>query len=156
MLDGSDVVRPPCEGAASVERGARGDAHLLGGGNMSKTFIVFFVQALIATTAFAQASDPGAFADAAQNALVQQYCEKDGRFMQCLGVDIKKDSARCADLMRGNWRFCRSTFMMTAPASIPPADARTYGDNLAECVRSGAISAAGKSAGAVGLCMSAQ
>jgi hypothetical protein len=127
---------------------------------MTKTFIAFlFVQAAIATAALAQGAgptDPAAFADATQNALVQQYCEKDGRFMQCLGVDIRKDGARCADLVRGNWRFCRSTFMMTAPASIPQADARTYGDNLAECLRNGAIAAAGKSAGAVSQCMGAR
>jgi hypothetical protein len=123
---------------------------------MSKTFIAFFAQGLIATAAFAQgagSTDPAAFADATQKALVQEYCQKDGRFMQCLGVDIKKESARCADLVRGNWNFCRRTFMMTAPASIPLIDARTYGDNLAECLRSGAIAAAGKSAGPVALCM---
>jgi hypothetical protein len=123
---------------------------------MTKTFIAFFVQASIATAALAQgagSTDPAAFADATQKALVQQHCEKDGRFMQCLGVDIRKDGARCADLVRGNWRFCRSTFMMTAPASIPQADARTYGDNLAECLRNGAIAASGKSAGAVAQCM---
>jgi hypothetical protein len=123
---------------------------------MTRTFIAFFVQASIATAAFAQGAgptDPAALADATQKALVQEYCQKDGRFMQCLGVDIRKDSARCADLVRGNWAFCRSTFMMTAPGSIPQADARAYGDNLAECLRNGAIAAAGKSAGAVGQCM---
>jgi hypothetical protein len=124
---------------------------------MSKTFIALSIQALVATSAFAQVSgptDPAAFADATQRALVQEHCQKDGRFMRCLGVDIGKDAARCAELMRGSWAFCRSTFMMTAPAAIPQADARTYGDNLAECLRSGAITAAGKSAGAVGQCMS--
>ena len=33
------------------------------------------------------------------------------------------------------------------------ADARTYGDNLSDCLRNGAIVSAGKSAGTVGLCM---
>jgi hypothetical protein len=123
---------------------------------MSRTFIAFSVQALIATAAFAQGAgptDPAAFADATQKALAQQYCQQDGRFMQCLGVDIKKDGARCAELVRGSWAFCRSTFLMTAPSSIPQSDARSYGDNLAGCVRNGALDAAGKSAGEVDACM---
>jgi hypothetical protein len=126
---------------------------------MSRTIIAFLVQASIATAAFAQGAgpiDPAAFADATQRALVQQYCQQDGRFMQCLGVDIRKDAARCAELVGSNGSFCRSSFMMTAPASIPQADARTYGDNLAECLRSGAIAAAGKAAGAVAQCMGAR
>jgi hypothetical protein len=73
--------------------------------------------------------------------------------MQCLGVDIKKDGPRCAELVRGNWAFCRSTFLMTAPTSIPQENARSYSDNLAGCVRNGAIAAAGKSAGEVDACM---
>lgn len=126
---------------------------------MSKTFIALSIQILVATSAFAQGAapiDPAAFADATQKALVQQHCQQDGRFMQCLGVDIRKDAARCAELVGSNGAFCRSSFMMTVPASIPPAEARTYGDNLAECLRSGAIAAAGKPAGAVAQCMSAR
>ncbi|HZR69536.1 MAG TPA: hypothetical protein VFB01_10855 [Burkholderiales bacterium] len=124
---------------------------------MMRTFIALLVQAVLAGTALAQGAgasmEPAALADGTQKALVQQYCDKDGRFMRCLGVDIKKDAARCADLVRGNWVFCRRTFMMTAPASIPASDARGYTDNLADCLRSGAIAAAGKSAGAVDQCM---
>ena len=119
---------------------------------MCKTFIALVAQAILVTAAFAQTA-PAAFADATQKALAQQYCQTDGRFMQCLGVDIMKDAARCTELLRSNWAFCRSTFMMTAPASIPQADAASYSDNLAGCVRSGAIAAAGKSAGAVEVCM---
>ena len=120
-----------------------------------KTLIGVAVQAVVVTVAFAQGGPIGsaAFAEAAQKALVQEYCESDGRFMQCLGVDVKKDGTRCAELMRGNWSFCRSTFMMTAPASIPQEDARAYRDNLAGCLRSGAIAAVGKSAGSVDVCM---
>jgi hypothetical protein len=122
-----------------------------------RIFIAFLVQAALATAAFAQGAggtvSPAAVAEAAQKALVQQHCEKDGRFMQCLGVDIKKDAGRCAELLRSNWAFCRSTFMMTAPSTIPLADASSYSDNLAGCVRSGAIGAAGKAAGAVEACM---
>ena len=130
---------------------------LEGGIDMLRTLIVFSMQAFMATAALAQgaaSTAPAAFAEETQKALVQEYCQKDPRFMQCLGVDIKKDAARCADLVRGNWAFCRSNFMMTAPASIPAADARSYGDNLSECLRNGAINAAGKTAGAVGVCMS--
>jgi hypothetical protein len=126
------------------------------GTDMIRMLTAFFVQLSIATAACAQgalATDPAALADATQKALVQQYCQQDGRFMRCLGIDIAKDAARCAELVRSNWAFCRSNFMMTAPGSIPQADARTYGDNLADCLRSGAIAAAGKSAGAVGACM---
>jgi hypothetical protein len=123
---------------------------------MSRTFIALFAQILLAGAALAQGAggaDPASFADATQKAVIQQYCEKDGRLMHCLGVDISKARARCADLVRSKWAFCRSTFMMTAPESIPLADARTYGDNLSDCLRNGAIVSAGKSAGTVGLCM---
>jgi len=112
--------------------------------------------AAFAATAQAQSGGtaPAAFVEEAQKALIQQYCDKDPRFMQCLGVDAKKEGARCAELMRSNWGFCRSTFMMTAPAAIPASDARGYTDNLADCLRNGAIAAAGKPAGAVASCMS--
>jgi hypothetical protein len=126
---------------------------------MVRTLIALLVQALLVGTALAQGAggmDPASLADGTQKALVQQYCEKDGRFMDCLGVDIRKDAARCAELVRGKWAFCRSTFMMTAPGSIPASDARGYTDNLADCLRNGAIVAAGKSAGAVSQCMSAR
>jgi len=119
---------------------------------MGKIFIVLAAHAVFATAAFAQTA-PAAFADATQKALVQQYCEKDPRFMQCLGVDVRKEGARCADLMRSNWAFCRSTFMMTAPASVSAADARSHSDNLEGCMRTGAIAATGKAAGAVEACM---
>ncbi len=123
---------------------------------MSRMFIVFSVQAFMAGAALAQgapATAPAAFAEATQKALVQQYCQNDGRFMQCLGVDIKKDGARCADLVRSNWSFCRSTFLMTAPSSIPQSDARAYGDNLADCLRAGAVAASGKSGTEVNTCV---
>lgn len=119
--------------------------------------IACFMLAVHAGAALAQGAAsmaPAAFAEETQKALVQEYCQKDGRFMQCLGVDIKKEGARCAELVRSNWAFCRSNFMMTAPSSIPQADARSYGDNLADCLRAGAVAASGKSAGAVGVCMS--
>ena len=121
---------------------------------MGKAIIIIalLAQSIQVTAAFAQTA-PAAFADAAQKTLAEQYCEKDGRFMQCLGVDIKKDGAQCIKLMRSNWSFCRSTFLMTSPASIPPADARSYIDNLATCARSGAIAASGKPAGEVDACM---
>jgi hypothetical protein len=121
---------------------------------MGKRYIALLAQALLVAAAHAQ-TPPAAFAEAAQKSLVQQYCDKDGRFMECLGVDIKKDAARCAELIRSNWAFCRSTFMMTAPSSIPASDARSYGDNLADCARTGAVAASGKSAGAVDACMAA-
>ena len=123
---------------------------------MSRTFTVLFMQAVMATAALAQGAGPtgpAAFAEATQKALVQQYCQNDARFMQCLGVDIRKDGARCADLIRSNWAFCRSTFLMTAPASIPQADVRSYEDNLADCLRSGAVAASGKTGTAVNTCV---
>ena len=123
---------------------------------MIRILIALLVHAVLVGTALAQgagAVDPASLADGTQKALVQQYCDKDGRFMGCLGVDIKKDAARCADLVRGNWAFCRRTFMMTAPASIQASDARGYTDNLADCLRAGAVAAAGKSQGAVDQCM---
>jgi len=122
---------------------------------MSHTWIAFLLQTILVTLAFAQGgtTDSAAFADAAQKALVQRYCEKDGRFMQCLGVDIRKDAARCAELVRSNWGFCRSTFLMTAPASIPQGDARSYSDNLASCLSDGAVAASGKSGAAVNTCV---
>jgi hypothetical protein len=58
------------------------------------------------------------FIDVFENKSVEQYCVKDDRYMQCLGVDIRKNKDRCIELVRRGASECKQRILSVMPESI--------------------------------------
>jgi len=96
-----------------------------------------------------------AFLDFAESRMTQYYCERDGTYMQCLGVDIRSNNSRCVDLVRQGARECRQRLLPGMPASVPEGpEFNRYAGEFSRCLGLTIISVSGKPFNEVDKCLS--
>jgi hypothetical protein len=95
-----------------------------------------------------------AFLDFAEGRMTQYYCDRDGTYMKCLGVDIRSDRGRCAELVRQGAAQCRQRLSSSLPASIPEGpEFNRHAGEFSRCLGHSVIAVSGKPFGEVDKCL---